>query len=132
MGKQATKGRGGKPNRPKIGRIARVRKDGEDIKFRDWQGEKKVNKYAPVATLFGTPGEGNRGPMISVVFEKGFELNNDEEFYNLYFEAGVSVEFDVDDLMKGGKRGKSRRDDDEEEDESDDEDSDDSAEDPFK
>ena len=111
------------PKALRIGRIARVRKDGEEIRFKFRNGEKRKGKYAPAATLFAR--QTDRGYMISVAFESGFELDTDEEFYNLYLEDGVEVSVDESALESGGRGGRNRRrDEDADEEESADEDSD--------
>lgn len=137
MGKgRDKKGRGEAPKAYRIARIARSRKDGDEIKFTDYKGEKRKGKYAPAATVFARNLDDKRGPMMSIKFEDGFEINSDEEFYNFYLQDGVSFEFDMDELAgtSGGKqsRGKSkRRDDDEDEEESEDDSDDEDGDDPF-
>lgn len=138
-GRDSKKGRGEAPKAYRIARIARSRKDGDEIKFTDYKGEKRKGKYAPAATIFARNLDDKRGPLMSIKFEDGFEIDQDEEFYNLYLQDGVSLEFDMDELTSGGTRGgktrgksKRRDDDEDEEDSSDDEDSDDEdGEDPF-
>jgi hypothetical protein len=134
-GRDSKKGRGEAPKAYRIARIARSRKDGDEIKFTDYKGEKRKGKYAPAATVFARNLDDKRGPMMSIKFEDGFEINSDEEFYNFYLQDGVSFEFDMDELgTSGGKpsRGKSkRRDDDEDEEESDEDSDDEDGEDPF-
>jgi hypothetical protein len=133
-GRDNNKGRGEAPKAYRIARIARSRKDGDEIKFTDYKGEKRKGKYAPAATVFARNLDDKRGPMMSIKFEDGFEINSDEEFYNFYLQDGVSFEFDMDELTSGGKpsRGKSsKRRDDEDEEESDEDSDDEDGEDPF-
>jgi hypothetical protein len=133
-GRDSKKGRGEAPKAYRIARIARSRKDGDEIKFTDYKGEKRKGKYAPAATVFARNLDDKRGPMMSIKFEDGFEINSDEEFYNFYLQDGVSFEFDMDELGSGGKpsRGKSkRRDDEEDEEESEDDSDDEDGDDPF-
>jgi hypothetical protein len=65
-----------------VAKLKRVRKDGGDITFTNYKGEKQTSRFAPCATFF----KNERG-MISVVFEKGFTAS-DEEYVNYYPEDG--------------------------------------------
>jgi hypothetical protein len=78
-----------------VAKLKRVRKDGGDITFTNYKGEKQTSRFAPCATFF----KNERG-MISVVFEKGFTAS-DEEYVNYYPEDGSRGE-------RGGNRGGGR------------------------
>lgn len=108
MGKPQSRG-GSKPKCIKIGRLVRVRKDGTDIKFKDWQGEKKVGRYAPVGALLMTPSTDDRKPLISFAMDENFPgFDREEEFYNLYFEDGVEI--DVSNIEpRGGGKSKAKK-----------------------
>src|SRR4051812_40564554 len=114
--------KGGKSKRVKIGRIVRTRKDGEEIRFKSYDGEKKSGRYAPLFSLWSAPSTDDRQPLISVSLEPNVDLSKidtDEEFLNLYFEDGVSVEFDMDEIgkkrgKKGGKKSRKEEPDEEE------------------
>lgn len=136
MGKAREKQRGRKSSdRIKIGRIARTRKDGEEIRFKDYNNEKRSGRFAPACTLFGAPSTDDRPPLISIVPEANFPgFDTEEEFYNLYFEDGVTITIDVDavaDAAKARKNGgtkkpaKRKAEEEDEEESSDDEDEDD-------
>jgi hypothetical protein len=64
-----------------VARIKAVRKDGSEITFTDYKGERKSAKYAPVATFF----RGENGK-LSIKFEKGF-VASEECWYNYYEET---------------------------------------------
>ena len=95
--------------RVKIGRITRLRKDGEDITFINWKGEEMTNRYAPVATLFASKDNSGRPPLVTLAFEEGFKADPSEEFYNLYVEKGVELDFDHDALSSKGSGGRGKK-----------------------
>ncbi len=108
-----------------IGRISRSRRDGEEIRFKGFDGSKRSGKYAPCANIVAREFGGKF--LFSVIFEDGFELNKDEEFYNFYPADGLDLDIDADKIRAarkefGGKGKKNRRD--EEDTSSDDDDAD--------
>lgn len=103
----------GKGGGLKVGRIVRARKDGNDISFTAYNGEKRRAKYAPLATVYGR--RNDRGWMLSVALEKNVEFNAADEWCNLYLEDGVTVFVDEERVAAaaasrfGGKGGGQRR-----------------------
>lgn len=101
----------GKGDSAKVGRIAMVNRDGSERKFKAWDGSTRKGKYAPFATLFGRKLNGKS--MLSVALDKNLDLskiNAGEIFLNVYFEEGVELEFDIEELNsntsgRGNKTG---------------------------
>ena len=102
----------GKGGGLKLGRIVRVRKDGNDIEFTSWNGEKRRAKYATFATVYGRKNE--RGWMLSVAVDKNATFNAADEWMNLFVENGVNISVDESAVRAAGERfgkggGQSRR-----------------------
>lgn len=87
----------------KVGRITKKRRDGKDIKYENWKGEKMRGPRAPVGTIFGRRHEGRI--MLSVAMD---EDTDKEYFFDLYLDDEFKIVGGQDD-SEGDDEPKPRR-----------------------